>query len=283
MSEEENPKKENPVFGRKIFFIEPPPNVFPFVTNKLREMEYEVYTISNWRFARAILKNNPDAICFCNIDNQAMSARAWLNYIKSYNDDEALNTTIMGVLSSRARRADRENFLNNTVLDAGYIVTSVGNTELLDSIKSVLDINGAKGRRQYVRASTATNPMAQIVCEKNNQMFTMQLLDISSVGFACKVENSDSALFVKNSLLKNFTLRLNNKQIISSAVIFAIKPGNDFSTLVMLFLPNQLPQNKPAIQEFIAKTLELTTLGDISKGEEDMLDYEHYGAEEKEA
>ena len=275
-------KKENPVFGRKIFFITPPPNVFPFVTNKLRAMEYEVYVISNWRFAREVLKKNPDSICFINIDEQSLSSKGWLSFIRSINEDEELKSTIVGVLSSRSRRTERELFLSKVTLDAGYIVTSVGNVELVNSIQGVLDVNGAKGRRQYVRANTANNPMAQIICELNNQVLTMQLLDISTVGFACGVSNEESSSFVKNALLKNFTLRLEKQQISSSAVVFAIKPGESFTTLVLLFLPNQLPQNKIAIQEFIAKTLEQSTLGDISKNfAEDKIDYESLYNEDK--
>ena len=277
MSEENN---EKPIFGRKIFFIAPPPNIFPFVTNKLRELEYEIYVIPDYKKAREILRKNPDSICFCNLDDQKLSVKSWLNYIKSYHDDDELKSTIMGVLSSRSRKNDRENFLMQPNLGAGYIVTSVGNTELVDSIKNILDVNGAKGRRQYVRANTANNPMAQIVCEKNNQMFTMQLQDISSVGFACRANNEDAPLFVKNSLLKDFTLRLEKKQITASAVIFATKPGDDFSILVMLFLPNQPAMNKPAIQEFIANTLEQTIIGDTQHIEDDQTDYEHYGEEE---
>ena len=115
-----------------------------------------------------------------------------------------------------------------------------------------------------------------------NQVLTMQLLDISTVGFACGVSNEESSSFVKNALLKNFTLRLEKQQISSSAVVFAIKPGAEFTTLVLLFLPNQLPQNKIAIQEFIAKTLEQSTLGDISKNfAEDKIDYESLYNEDK--
>ncbi len=277
-------KKENPVFGRKIFFITPPPNVFPFVTNKLRELEYEVYVIPNWRFAREILKKYPNSICFINIDEQSMSSKGWLSYIKSINEDEDenLKSTIMGVLSSRSRRTERELFLSKVTLDAGYIVTSVGNSELVNSIQGVLDVNGAKGRRQYVRANTSKNPTAQIICEVNENVLTMQLLDISTVGFACGVSNKEANCFVKNALLKNFTLRLEKRQILSSAVVFAIKPGETFTTLVLLFLPNQLPQNKIAIQEFIAKTLEQSTLGDISKNfAEDRMDYESLYNEDK--
>ena len=245
-------------------------------------MEYEVYVISNWRFAREVLKKNPDSICFINIDEQSLSSKGWLSFIRSINEDEELKSTIVGVLSSRSRRTERELFLSKVTLDAGYIVTSVGNVELVNSIQGVLDVNGAKGRRQYVRANTANNPMAQIICELNNQVLTMQLLDISTVGFACGVSNEESSSFVKNALLKNFTLRLEKQQISSSAVVFAIKPGETFTTLVLLFLPNQLPQNKIAIQEFIAKTLEQSTLGDISKiFSEDKTDYESLYNEDK--
>ena len=280
MSDSANTESNVPIFGRKIFFIAPPTNLHPYCTSKLRENEYEVYTIKEARLAKGVIRNNPDSIVFCNIDDNKFSTKGWFNYLKSFQEDDVLKNCKIGVLSSRSRSVDKKKFLEEANLSAGYITTSVGNSELMNSIKEMLDLNGAKGKRQYVRANTADNPTAQVVCEKNNQMLTMQLLDISSVGFACKVDNVSAGFFVKNSLLKNFTLRMGRQQIVSTALIFAVKPGDEFSTLVLLFVPALLlPQGKKAIQDFCAETLEKTTFA--NSGVEDTEDYEHLYDETK--
>lgn len=261
------------IFGRKIFFVAPPVNVHPYVTGKLRENEYEVYTIKEYKAAKGVLRNNPESIVFLNIDDASLSSNGWFNFIKSFQDDEVLKTCKLGVISNRSRAKDKEKFLVENNLSAGYITASVGNTELMNSIKEMLDLNGAKGKRQYVRANTGNDPSAQVVCEKDGQMLTMQLLDISSVGFACKLDSSYATRFVKNSLLKNFTLRMGVRQVVSTALIFAVKEGEKFSTLVLLFVPALLqPQGKKAIQDYCAEILEKTTFADA--GVEDIEDYE---------
>jgi len=261
------------IFGRKIFFVAPPVNVHPYVTGKLRENEYEVYTIKEYKAAKGVLRNNPESIVFLNIDDASLSSKGWFNFIKSFQDDEVLKTCKLGVISNRSRAKDKEKFLVENNLSAGYITASVGNTELMNSIKEMLDLNGAKGKRQYVRANTGNDPSAQVVCEKDGQMLTMQLLDISSVGFACKLDSSYATRFVKNSLLKNFTLRMGVRQVVSTALIFAVKEGEKFSTLVLLFVPALLqPQGKKAIQDYCAEILEKTTFADA--GVEDIEDYE---------
>ena len=261
------------IFGRKIFFVAPPVNVHPYVTGKLRENEYEVYTIKEYKAAKGVLRNNPESIVFLNIDDASLSSKGWFNFIKSFQDDEVLKTCKLGVISNRSRAKDKEKFLVENNLSAGYITASVGNTELMNSIKEMLDLNGAKGKRQYVRANTGNDPSAQVVCEKDEQMLTMQLLDISSVGFACKLDSSYATRFVKNSLLKNFTLRMGVRQVVSTALIFAVKEGEKFSTLVLLFVPALLqPQGKKAIQDYCAEILEKTTFADA--GVEDIEDYE---------
>ena len=261
------------IFGRKIFFVAPPVNVHPYVTGKLRENEYEVYTIKEYKAAKGVLRNNPESIVFLNIDDASLSSKGWFNLIKSFQDDEVLKTCKLGVISNRSRAKDKEKFLVENNLSAGYITASVGNTELMNSIKEMLDLNGAKGKRQYVRANTGNDPSAQVVCEKDGQMLTMQLLDISSVGFACKLDSSYATRFVKNSLLKNFTLRMGVRQVVSTALIFAVKEGEKFSTLVLLFVPALLqPQGKKAIQDYCAEILEKTTFADA--GVEDIEDYE---------
>ena len=54
---------------------------------------------------------------------------------------------------------------------------------------------------------------------------------------------------------------------------FAVKEGEKFSTLVLLFVPALLqPQGKKAIQDYCAEILEKTTFADA--GVEDIEDYE---------
>ena len=51
----------------------------------------------------------------------------------------------------------------------------------------ILDVNGAKGRRQYVRATCEVSGNAFISIPTKNGDVNLPLVDFSSVGLACKI------------------------------------------------------------------------------------------------
>ena len=57
-------ENQPPIFGRKIYFINPPYAIKTTLIDRLRALEYEAYYIHDPRSAKAILENNPDSICF---------------------------------------------------------------------------------------------------------------------------------------------------------------------------------------------------------------------------
>jgi hypothetical protein len=76
--------------------------------------------------AKNILIHYPDSICFINIDSSLESLH-WLNFIHSFELDPVLSTIFLGILSHNNRNKDRELFLLNTVIPAGFISTAVYN------------------------------------------------------------------------------------------------------------------------------------------------------------
>jgi len=61
--------RENPMFGRKVFFLNPPLSIENFVVDGLKDEEYEVYIIREYSLAKPVLKHFENAICFIYIDD----------------------------------------------------------------------------------------------------------------------------------------------------------------------------------------------------------------------
>ena len=85
------PRCENPIVGRKVFFVNPPLYVENYLHLELKQHEYEVYIISDFRYTKAALRHFPDALCFIFIDDE-MSYDEWFNFIMSFQKDEKLKT-----------------------------------------------------------------------------------------------------------------------------------------------------------------------------------------------
>lgn len=191
---------ENPVFGRKIFFLNPPYAIKTTVVEKLRAQEYEAFNIENYRIAKDLLRMNQDAICFIDIDSE-LSPKEWFNFVKSFEED------------------------------------------------------------------------ATVHASKDGRLYTMKLIDISSVGFACAIANKDADKFVEKEVVSSIIITLGKRTINCEAAIFAIKPGDNFSTLVMLLLPSTAATTKNMIRNFVFTTMQKNIDLKASVIMEDTTDY----------
>ena len=81
--------RENPLFGRKVFFVNPSFLIENYVFDFLRKNEYEVYMLQDYKKAKSILAAYPDSICFIDIDAE-LSYSEWYNYMKSFASIEEI-------------------------------------------------------------------------------------------------------------------------------------------------------------------------------------------------
>lgn len=246
---------ENPVFGRKIFFLNPPYAIKTTVVEKLRAQEYEAFNIENYRIAKDLLRMNQDAICFIDIDSE-LSPKEWFNFVKSFEEDEVLSTIFIGILSQKVKLSDKNQFLLKASIPGGFIMLTEGLERITDKITRICEINGSKGRRQYVRLDCRTEEEATVHASKDGRLYTMKLIDISSVGFACAIPNKDADKFVEKEVVSSIIITLGKRTINCEAAIFAIKPGENFSTLVMLLLPSTATTTKNMIRNFVFTTMQ---------------------------
>lgn len=262
----------NPVFGRKVFFINPLFSVRSIVIEKLIEDEYEVCIISDYKDAKNVLRKFPDSICYINIDEQ-LNYDQWFNFIKSFEEDTVLRTIFLGVLSGNIKKSDRNMYMLKLNISAGFIMINEKLEDAVETIEHVLDINGAKGRRRYVRTSCIPDKDTFLLARSGVKIYKMKLLDISIVGCACALPLQYKDLFQTNSVLRNVSFSLGTKMFTCDAAVYAVPVMEKFCKLVVLFIPGVPNATKKIIHSYITERFNKSIAAIIEKSFPDTVDY----------
>ncbi len=254
-------EQENPVFGRKVFFLNLSSDLRNQIIDPLREREYEVFNIDDYKSAKAILRNFPDAICFVQVDihgSNQLKTNQWFNFLHSFQSDPVLKTIYLGVITKRMTTSEQNFFMLNLLLPAGLLSIRNGTDELFDNLINILEVNGAKGRRQYVRAKCPENSRAVVRCKIADVTVIMTINDISSVGISCYIKNNQTQLFKPNIVLENISFSINSATSFHcNAAVFTVKPfNNQYSLLVLLLMKGTTRAVKTEIRQYIFNILE---------------------------
>ena len=251
------PRCENPIIGRKVFFVNPPLYVENYLHLELKQHEYEVYIISDYRYTKVALRHFPDALCFIFIDDE-MSYDEWFNFIQSFQDEEVLKTIFVGLMSAIIPKARHERFLMNLSLPGGFIMLNeFKGSALIEKIVGILDLNGAKGRRRYLRLDCDESISINGYFANGSQLLQVSIVNISSVGFVCYFPVSYGEALKKNALVPSFSITLGRRSIVTPSVVFEIKRVDATKFLaVMLFLRQVGADDRKVIKNFIFDQLQ---------------------------
>lgn len=247
---------ENTDFGRKVFFLNTTYDFQQTVVPALFNKEYEVYTINDYRRAKSILKNFPDSICFIDVDD-GLTPNGWFNFMDSFENDEMLSTIFLGIISSSLGYAQKMHFLMQSVVPAGFIGLNQPHDDLIEQIRSILDLNGAKGRRRFVRADCLDEARIGIFFDFSEKRFTARVKDISSAGLSCIVSLKYKDFFKVNMLIREFSLIIDNESYkCSAAVLKAFVNSGDKMTVVLVFTQAISFNVRKSIREFLRSLLQ---------------------------
>ncbi len=273
---EEVQSRENPVFGRKIFFINASFLIKEVVKNRIREREYEAYFIENWRDAKTVLAANPGSICLINLDHvnkDSLTVVQYLNFILSCEKDEKVSSTYFGVMSSNTSPRQMNLFFFNTQLPAGYVPVSPNKDDLTETLTAILDINGAMGRRKFIRASCDVSGSMYIKFNFNGSEVALPLVDFSSVGIACRIPEKQIESFPDNTLLSNVSLYLYGETLKISLVVLKHFERNGEYSLITILGKDTLPETRKTIRNYVFRVLENKVDGQIAAGKPDETEY----------
>ena len=248
--------RENPLFGRKIFFVNPNFNIEKYLIEYLRKNEYEVYTLKDYRKAKRVLSVYPESMCFIDID-EGLSYSEWFNYMKSFSTVPELQGIYLGIVTQNAGWEDKDKFLMNIRLPCGF--SHIDKKEgILEHFTKILDLNGAKGRRKYLRLDTRSERDVSGYMTAAGKLYTVNIKDISSVGFAINYKQELVPLFQKNTLIRNLCLSAGRKSMVCSCIVFNTQMNQDGTAMSVLMLTNENPEEtKNYIRDYIFQKFDL--------------------------
>ncbi|MBQ6567587.1 MAG: hypothetical protein IJL80_11080 [Treponema sp.] len=268
--------KSNPPFGRKVFFVNPSFKVQTKMLNVLRENEYEVYIIQKWRDVKNFLSKNPDSVCFISVDSQ-MPLLSWMAMVDSFSKDKVLSTIICGFLTENAVK-DSGKVMEIVRLEAGYNTTSGDEMRVLKVLQNVLDVFGAKGRRQHVRCSCfKENAFVYFTLTDaggNPSMFQMKIVDISSATVAVEVPEVLRGKLKVGIVFQSVIITLNGRQLNIGLRVFLMKRTEKDTEIAIFAYPSSFSSEaKTYIRNFIFTTLQKEMDRSINGMSEDKTDY----------
>ena len=242
--------RENPLFGRKVFFISPSYIIEKYLIEKLRQNEYEVYILKDIKKAKGVLAKFPDSMCFINIDSE-FSYSEWFNYVKTFQNSEAISGIYLGILTDSANWEDKDKFLMNLKLPGGF--NRFEKTEkFVNTLMAILDLNGAKGRRKFLRLDTRGLNDVSGYMNSEGKLYAVNIKDLSSAGFAVTYKQELIGLFQKNTLIRNLSLTVGRKSMVCSCIVFNTQVNQDGTAMSVLMLTNENPEeSKIYIRNFI--------------------------------
>ena len=278
------PRCENPLIGRKVFFVNPPLYVENYLHLELKQHEYEVYIISDYKYTKNALRQFPDALCFIFIDDE-MTYDQWFNFIKSFQKHEKLKTIFVGLMSAVIPKPVKEKFMMNLSLPGGFIMLDeFKGSALIEKIVAILELNGAKGRRKYLRLDCDENVKINGYFATKSQLLQVTISSISSVGFTCYYPRSYGDALAKNMVVPSFSITLGRRSIVTPSVIYDVKMVDaNRCFAVMLFLKQVGSDDRKVIKNFIFEQLEARFENLIYALPPDVEDYSDRGVKALEA
>lgn len=265
-------RRDFPVLGRKVFFINPPLAISTYVFDALKEDQFEAYCIDNYKVAKSLLKNYPDSICFIFIDDQ-LTLREWYNFIKSFEYDDDLKSIFLGVISSRIRATDRDKFMLELKLPGGFVMLGGPVAGVYNTIKGILTVNGAKGRRKFIRYNCSDNKDISGYITHNMKIYPFKTNIISTSGIVSVFDKDTARLLQKGVRIQNLFLNVKRKNINLSGHVYDIKPGTKVSYVIILFDGDMDANVKSSILGFIYDNLKLKMDFEIYRAPGDTTDY----------
>lgn len=223
---------EGELFGKKIFFLYPPPMIKEELLKEIVANEYEVYFVQDEKKALKLINKFPLSICFINIDD-GLNESEWEAWIQNVLKSEKLNTVGIGILSFNSDDELKKKYLIDIGIQCGFIKLKMGLQESTKIILDVLKANEAKGRRKYVRGDCRNDQLANLNMKSGSNLIRAKIYDISSVGFSCVFENDP--VFKKNTLLNDVQLSLRGVNLKIDGVVFGQHEDEGLTKYVVLF------------------------------------------------
>lgn len=235
----------NGLFGKKVFFLYPPP-VLSEIVEELARREFEVYLASDHVRLKRLLPSMPETIVFINIDD-GLDEPGWEAYLRSLREDPATASVGLGVVSLNDDATLRQKYLMDLQLPCGFVTLKIGTAKTTEILSKTLEANEARGRRKFVRA-TCPPGTGLAVAQFEGHNLRGEISDLSAAGMAVQFEGG--ALLRPGTVLKELQLSIKGARLLVDGFVAARREGNseasapDLAQHVVMFDPASLDDVK---------------------------------------
>ncbi|HOZ73257.1 MAG TPA: PilZ domain-containing protein [Spirochaetales bacterium] len=247
--------ERNGLFGKKVFFLNPP-GVIGDVANALAEAEFEVYSTRDHAKLARFLRKEPECLTFVNID-EGDDESVWRAWIKSIKGEEASARAAFGIITMLDDEDKRSYYLMDLGVECGFVVVKIGVAKTTEILLRMLEANEARGRRRYVRAACPPDS-TELSCPTDEGLLRGWIKDLSSVGMS--VAFAGGATPRQGSRLRDMQLNLKGVRVILNGVVIGSHDAPGIGVIsVIMFEPASVNDDKRAkLRAFIRRTLQAT-------------------------
>jgi hypothetical protein len=238
--------------GKKIFFLYPTVAVQNKIIAELVQQEYEVYITKNKDTLRRVLKEYPDSVVFVDINEALTEAEweAWITAVKTTPDTKDVSIAI--VTNNDDEKIKRKYLM--TIKVSGYTVLRFDLDKAIIHIIEILQSLNAKGRRKYIRVTTARDSNATLNLPFNGMFVKGYIRDISVVGISCSLEGNPD--IPKNTFFKDIQLKLLSSLLKVEGIVFGSRKEGTERIYVLLFTQRIDPDVRIKIRKYIQQNLQ---------------------------
>lgn len=244
--------KNTDIFGRKAFFVTPDSSLIPLsFMEDLCTLGFESHILSLSYGSlseniKIITEHFPDAAFFFNIDSK-VSGIGWFHFMRQLqlsNADVAIGVVFEATSPEHARHVEAE-YESVVTPSLGCIGLIQGKEkENFDSIVSVLEKSGAKGRRNNIRARCDESSF--ISFGAGVSAFRARLDDVN-ISHVCCLLDGDSVSGLKiYDKVRGAHICVNGYEFSSDVVLIMKRVKGGTATAVFMFIKK--PDDEPGIE-----------------------------------
>ena len=239
--------------GKKIFFLYPTVVVQNRIISELVQQEYETYATRNKDALARLLRKYPDSVVFVDI-NEEMKEKEWESWIVGIMQDPQTKDVAIGIVSANDDELIKRKYLLAVKVRCGYTALKSDLDKAITRLLKVLHEINAKGRRKFIRATTANDSNTTLNLPHQGAFLKGQILDISVAGISCTLDGSPD--ITKNTLFKDIQIKLHSNLLKAEGIVIGSRKENNETVYVILFTQRIDPNVRTRIRKFIQQHLQ---------------------------
>jgi hypothetical protein len=186
--------------------------------------------------------------------NESMTEKEWETWITKIMETQETKDVSIDIVSAIDDEPTKNKYLLTHKVPCGYTVLRADLDKSIMHIFEVLKTVDAKGRRKYIRATTAEEANATTNIPLGGRFVNGLIKDISVVGISCTMEGNPE--ITKNSLFKDIQIKLQSNLLKVEGIVIGSRMDGKEKIYVVLFTQRIDPEVRTKIRKYIQQNLQ---------------------------